>query len=101
MIDSHQVQDRGMQIGDMTAFLDSLETEFVGGTHGLSAPNATTGQPDAETEWIMIAARAPFAFAGRCAPKFATPDKQGIFPHSTIFQVGHQSCHRLVGFARM
>jgi len=58
MVQPHQVQDRRVQVGDVAWLLDRAEAELVGGADGLAALDARAGEPDAEAEWVVIAARA-------------------------------------------
>ena len=37
VVEAHQVQDRGVQVGDMTALFDGGEAQFIRGPHCLAA----------------------------------------------------------------
>src|SRR5262245_30611419 len=87
VVQSHQVQDRGVQVGNVIWLLGSAEAEFVGGADRLTSLDAGAGEPHAETERIVIAARPADAFAGRSPAEFAAPDKQRFVPQAGAFQI--------------
>ena len=73
MIQPHEVEDRGMKIGNMMAILHRLETYFIGGSEGLAPFHASSRKPHAEAVPVVVPAKFADSFAGRGSPKFATP----------------------------
>ena len=43
MIQSEEMQERGVEIVDVDWIFDGVEPEIIGGSEGLSAPDAPTG----------------------------------------------------------
>jgi hypothetical protein len=75
MIQAHQMEDGGVQIGDVRSVFDGIEAEFVGGADGLATLDSGAGEPHGKAEGIVIAAGAIQALAGRRAPELAAPDQ--------------------------
>ncbi len=63
-IEAEQVEDRGVNIGDVMRMLDGVKAEFVGAAMDGAALGAATGHPDTETIRMMIASIAALS-AGR------------------------------------
>ena len=80
VVDSHEVQDGGVKVAYVAAFFDRFETEFVGGTNGLTAFDAGTCHPHGKAVPVVISARLADAFAGGGSAKLAPPDEERIFP---------------------
>src|SRR5262245_10111122 len=55
-VETHQVQDRGVYIGDVMPILDSMEANFVGGPVDNPALDAPAGQPGTKALRMVIAA---------------------------------------------
>ena len=68
MVKAHQVQDRRVQVGNVTAAFDGVEAQFVGRSDGLAPLDACTGQPHRETIGIVIAPRFVDSFTGGSGP---------------------------------
>lgn len=69
VIETQQMQDRGMQIMDLDALLDRFVTKIVGGAPGHAATNTAPGQPTGEAKRIVIPAI--IALGKRSPAKFA------------------------------
>jgi len=59
VINSHQMQDGGVQIVDMNFVLDRVPAEFIRRAVNDSTLNAAAGHPHRETERMMFAAIRP------------------------------------------
>ena len=101
VVQAHQVENRGVEVGDMATVVDGIETELVGRSNGLAALDPRTGQPHCETVGIVIAAGLVDSFAGRSPAELAAPDDQCLIPQSRSFQVGEQRGDRLIRLAGM
>ena len=55
VVETQQVQERGVQVVDVDIVLHGLEAELVGGAVDLSALDAAAGQPDREAVGVVIA----------------------------------------------
>src|SRR5262249_24427382 len=71
VVDAHLVEDGGVQVVGMGAFVLGAEAELVGGAVGHAALEAAAGQPYGEAPVIVIAAIASLG-SGRAA-KLAAP----------------------------
>src|SRR6516165_10125291 len=76
MVETHQVQDGGMQVVVVDAVFDGAVAELVGGAVDMAALDAAAGQPHAEAQAVMIASP---ALRGRRSTKLAAPDDQCVF----------------------
>ena len=56
VIDSKQVQQRGVQIVHVYRVLHDVVTEIIGAAVGHARLDAAAGQPDRETSRMMVAA---------------------------------------------
>ncbi len=74
VVQAHQVEDGGVEVGDMATVVDGIETELVGRSNGLATLDPRTGQPHCETVGIVIAAGFVDSFAGRSPAELAAPD---------------------------
>src|ERR1700679_1766322 len=55
VIDTHQVENGGVQVVHMHPLIDALPPEIIGGAIGHPALHAAAGQPDCEAVRIVIA----------------------------------------------
>ena len=94
VIDSQQVQDRGMQIGDMTAFLDSRKTEFVGGSVDCSALDSASSHPDGKAEVVVTSTVGTLA-AGSPS-EFRAPDHKRFVEETTLLEILQETRDGLV-----
>src|SRR5262245_48447971 len=85
VVESHEVQDRGMQIVNVDSVFDGRETEFVGRAVADPALHASTGHPDRETVMVVIAAF--LSFGCRRAAELATPDDERFVEQSALFEI--------------
>src|SRR4051794_12843188 len=62
VVESEEVQDRGVEVVHADGILDGLEPEVVGGTVDRPALDPSAGHPDAEAVVVVIAAELRLAF---------------------------------------
>jgi len=74
-IESEEVEDGGVDIGDVVGMLDGVETDFIGGAVGGAAADAGAGEPGAEAGRVVIAS---VAFGSWGAAKFCAADDGGF-----------------------
>src|SRR4051812_4492947 len=68
VIQTYQMQDRGVEVGDHGAVFGGVVAELVGGAVGLAAADAAAGEPDAEALLVVVP---PFPrLADRSAAEF-------------------------------
>ena len=82
VIQSHQVKNCRMQIGNVMRFFDGLEANLVGGADGLAAFHPTSGQPHAVTVPVVIAAEFANALTGWGPTEFAAPRRSEFHPRA-------------------
>jgi hypothetical protein len=91
MIKAKAVKDRCLEIVHVNRVLDDIETELI----GLAVLNArfdtATGHPHSEGLGMVItplaATKGSTGFHHWGSPKFTTPYDQGVFEHTSLFQV--------------
>ena len=71
MIESHQVQNSGMQIVEVNFILHSIVSIVIRLAIGQARPHATTCHPDAKPMWIVVTSIG--IFGSRSAAKFSAP----------------------------
>src|SRR5437016_5937524 len=55
-VEAQEVEDRGVDVGDIMAVLDGVEAQLVGGAMDNAPLDAATGQPDREAVVMVVAA---------------------------------------------
>ena len=73
VVESDQVQNRGVQVMDVDLVLGDVKAELVGGTISCSRLHPSSGQPHRKGVRMMISAR---SLGGWCAAKLATPNDE-------------------------
>ena len=76
MIESHEMQDGGMQVVDVNFVLHGGKAEFITLAVCHSTFNSTAGKPHREAMMIVVTSIA--IFGHRSAAEFATPDDQSV-----------------------
>ena len=89
MVDTHLVQQRGVQVVDIDPVLDGPEPELVGRSVGHSASHPASGQPRGEPIGVMVAAGA--GFGDRSSAELSAPDDQRFIQEPSLLQVGDQA----------
>ena len=56
VVDTHEVEDGGVDIVDVDGLVDDLPAEVVGGAVGHAALDAAAGEPHAEAVGVVVAA---------------------------------------------
>src|SRR6185437_2628510 len=93
-VQAEQTQDGGVDIGDVVAVLDRVETDFVGLAVGDAALDAAAGQPHREAVNVMIAAIRTLR-AG-CTAKLRTEDDERFVQQTAALQILEQPRDRLI-----
>ena len=83
-----------MDIGDVVAVFDGVETDFVGRAVDDTAFESSASHPDAETVDMMVASIGTLR-AGRAA-KFRRENHEGVFEKSAPFEILQQRADGLV-----
>ena len=76
VIQSHQMEDGGVEVVHVNSILDGSESEYVGGSKTETRFDPATRHPDGEPVVVVVASL--LALGSRCASKFATPQNQGF-----------------------
>lgn len=96
VVESQQVEQRGVQVVDVDRVGDNVETEIIGLTMGMPGPQSAAGQPDAEAAIVVVAAVIPPLNHGRPA-KLTPPDDDRVIQQSPFLEIGHQRGTGLIG----
>src|SRR6185437_4589337 len=96
MIDTQTMKNGRVQIVDVNAVLDRIQTDVVGGAVRDAAFDAAAGQPNGKAKRIMIASGT--ALAHRCAAELATPDNERAVEQTTPFEIFQEAGNRLIAF---
>ena len=86
VIESHEMENRRMQVMDVDLVVLGIPAELVGGSVNRSPPDTTSGQSHGETEGVVLTT--VFSLGGRRPAEFTTPDDQRIVEETAGFQVG-------------
>ena len=89
VIDSQQMQDRGLKVVDGNGILNGLEAEIVGSSVSHAWLDPSTCHPDSKCVWMVIAAPGfdflDFALKEWSSAKFAAPDDERFIEQATAF----------------
>ena len=77
VVETQQVQHRGVKVMDVNRVLDGPEPEVVGRSVGLSAPHTASGQPAGEPVVVVVATVESRELGYGRATELATPQDQG------------------------
>ncbi len=88
VVESEQVQQRGMPVVDMDRLVDGLVTDLVRGAVGQSAFCAPPGHPDRVALVVMVAP-GPSLDVGR-PTKFSRPHNERLVQKAALLEVGQQ-----------
>src|SRR5436190_9319319 len=95
------MQNRGMQITDMTRVFHGLETDLVRGADGLTAFDSRPREPHGKAVPVMVTTWLADAFTGGSAAEFTAPDDQRFVPEPGPLEVGQERGDRTVGLPGM
>ena len=101
MVETEQVQNRGMQIVQVRPVFHRFEPQFIGRSITQPAPHASPREPHAEAVGVVIPPRLPLPLAERHPPELPAPDHEGAFEQAALLEVGQQRGDRLIHLARM
>ena len=74
-----------MEIGDVVAVLDGMESQFVGGPVGDATPDAAAGEPHGESVGMMVP---PIGPLGTGSPsEFRPPHDQRFIEQAPLFEI--------------
>ena len=83
VIETHEVENGGVEVVDVDFVFDGCEAEFVGGAVGHAAFDTATGQPDGEAVVVVVATIGTF---GDGSPaEFTAPEDESVFKESAGF----------------
>ena len=100
VIQSHQVQQRCVEVVD-GCFVDGcLETEFVAFAVAEALFDSGAGQKTSKRTGVVVTARS-VALQERHAAKFGGPHDQCIFQHAALFEIGEQCSRWLIHDLRL
>ena len=94
VIETEQVEQRGVKVVDVDFVFHGLVTELVGRSMMDSAFDAAAGHPDGESLGIVVATGAALRVGG--AAKFSTPNDKRFIKQSTACEIGQQCGGRLI-----
>ena len=89
VVETEQMQDRGVKVVDLDGVVDGLVAVVIGGSVGHSALDATPGQPEAEAERIVVASVASLGEGS--AAEFAGPNDQCFPEQSARLEIGEET----------
>ncbi len=95
VIESHQVQERGVEVVDGGLVDGRFESELVAFAVAESLLHAGSGQEAGERTGVVIAAGS-VGLQERHATEFGRPDDQRVFQQAALFHVGDQRGRRLI-----
>ncbi len=95
MIDSTEVQNRGMKVVKMTRILHRPITKRIGFAIMNTTSHSTPDEPSGEGVRIMVTTPASLGSGG--SPKLATTHHQGGIQQTTLLEVGQECCDSLIG----
>src|SRR5262245_18731019 len=97
VVETQEVENRGMQVVDVDLVLNGLEAELVGGAMDMAPLDSATGQPRREAVMVMVAAIHLAGVGPRrgqlhrgSAAELATPDHERVFEHPSLLQIGQK-----------
>ena len=88
MIKAQQVEDSGVEVADMYWFFDGAKTDFVCGAVNHPGLDSGAGEPGAKGPGMVFSALGVGGVVKRSASKFRSPDKECVFQHSALFEIG-------------
>ena len=96
VLDSEQVQDRGVEVVDRDRVLGDLVADFIRCAVRDPAFQARTGHPGGEGERVMVATTRADAFGERSASELARPEHERVVQEAAAFQVGEEAGTRTI-----
>ena len=100
VIESHQVQQRRVEVVDRRDVLDRFEPEFIAGPVGVTGADAGTGEEAGERAGVVVAA-GPVGLQERHPTEFGAPHHQRVIQHAAGLEVRDQRRGRLIHDLRL
>lgn len=97
VIESGEMQDRGMEVVDANRSFDGPMPERVGGSKGKRGFHARSSHPDCEPIGVVVSATGSFLERGHPA-EFTAENHEGVLQQATLFEIGEQSGGRLIEY---
>ena len=94
VVDSHQVQDRGVEVVEVDLVFNSVIAVFVCASVDKPGTDTTSSHPHRESVRVVVAAIS--VLGGWCPAEFTAPDHQCLVEEATGLEVGQQSGDRFV-----
>ena len=95
VIESHQVQQRGVEVVDGRSVDGCLETKVVALAITEALLDSGTGEETREGTWVMVSASS-VGLQERHAAEFCRPDDERVFEETAALHVREQRRRRLV-----
>ena len=73
MVETEEVEHGGVEVVDADNILHGAKAEFIGGTMGVAASGAATGEPTGEAVMVVVAAIECGILGNGCPAEFTTP----------------------------
>ena len=99
VIDSHAVQNGGVEFVEVHGVAGDVVAEIIGGAMGDAGLDAAAGHPHTKIARVMIATvvlASEFALTINRAAKFAAEDHQRVIKHAALFEVFDECGGRLI-----
>ena len=87
-VQAELVQYRRVDVGDVVAIFDGVETQFIGRAVGDAAFDAAAGEESGEALGVVVAAG---AFCARGSAEFGAPDDDGVVEEAALLEIFDQS----------
>jgi hypothetical protein len=101
VVEAEEVHDGGLEVVDVDLVFGDLEAHFVGGAVAEAAFDAAAGHEEGEAVGEVVAAEdfggGGATFAEGSAAEFATPDDEGVFQETALFEVFDEGGNGFVG----
>ena len=96
MVESEQMQHRGVKVVEVNLVLHRIIAVFVCGAVADSRFDATSSQEHCQGVGVVVSA--VIALCDRGAAEFSAPEHQCVFQKTTLLEVTDQAMNRLVDF---
>src|SRR5690554_3990654 len=100
MVETEQMQDRGVKVIERADILYRFLAEFVGHPIANAGLHARPGHPAGESVGVVIASACTL-LEERHAAELSAPHNQSVVEQSARFHIPNQRCGRLIEYRRM
>ena len=94
VVDAELVEDSGPEVVDGGDLVDGMVAVFVGGAADAASADAASGQPEGETEGVVVASVGALGEGG--SSEFAGEDDEGLVEEAAGFEVFDEAGNGLV-----